>query len=88
MFSNAMTYNQEGSWVWNDAKEMKRVFDATFNRVMTGSGFPGAEGGWGGDGGYEDALTPMDDDETRPMPSRSNSARRKQVISDEEYEDE
>lgn len=90
MFNNARTYNQEGSWVYIDAEEMEKVFDAAFDRVMTGSGLPGAPmGGSGGAGGstasYESALTPMDEDERPPPPSRGRSAGRKQVISDEEY---
>lgn len=85
MFNNARTYNQEGSWVYVDAEEMEKVFNATFDRVMTGSGMPGAPAaGVGSSGSYDSALTPMDDDE-RPIPSRSRSAGRKQVISDEEY---
>ena len=42
MFDNARTYNQEGSWVYVDADEMEKVFDATFERVTAGSGLPGA----------------------------------------------
>ncbi|KAG6820238.1 hypothetical protein H0H93_003601 [Arthromyces matolae] len=87
MFNNARTYNQEGSWVYVDAEEMEKVFNATFDQVMTGSGFPGAPPAAGvgsASGSYESALTPMDEDE-RPMPSRSRAAGRKQVISDEEY---
>jgi len=83
MFQNARTYNQEGSWVYVDADEMEKVFDATFERVTTGSGLPGAPGG--GSSSYESALTPMDDDEPPAPPSRSRSAGRKQVISDDEY---
>lgn len=90
MFINARTYNQEGSWVYNDANEMEKVFDATFDRVMSGSGLPGAPGSGGNtgstSGSYESALTPMDDDDRPPPPSRSRSGgARKQVISDEEY---
>ncbi|GLB36607.1 putative snf2-ATP coupling, chromatin remodelling complex [Lyophyllum shimeji] len=86
MFNNARTYNQEGSWVYVDAEEMEKVFNATFDRVMTGSGLPGAPpaGAGSASGSYDSALTPMDDDE-RPIPARSRSAGRKQVISDEEY---
>ncbi|KAI0353138.1 hypothetical protein OH77DRAFT_1458548 [Trametes cingulata] len=84
MFKNARTYNQEGSWVYIDADEMEKVFDATFAKVINGSGLPGApSGGAGGSsGGYDSALTPMDEDD-RPAP-RAKSAR-KQVISDDEY---
>ena len=86
MFNNARTYNQEGSWVYVDAEEMEKVFDATFARVMTGSGLPGAPSNGGGagasSGGYDSALTPMDEDD-RPIPLRSKN--RKAVISDDEY---
>jgi ATP-dependent helicase STH1/SNF2 len=86
MFNNARTYNQEGSWVYIDAEEMEKVFNATFERVLAGSGLPGAPiaGAGSASGSYESALTPMDEDE-RPPPARSRSAGRKQVISDEEY---
>jgi ATP-dependent helicase STH1/SNF2 len=86
MFNNARTYNQEGSWVYIDAEEMEKVFNATFERVLVGSGLPGAPpaGAGSASGSYESALTPMDEDE-RPPPARSRSAGRKQVISDEEY---
>lgn len=85
MFDNARTYNQEGSWVYVDAVEMEKVFNTTFDRVMTGSGMPGAPAaGAGYAGSYESALTPMDEDD-RPIPVRSRSTGRKQVISDEKY---
>lgn len=85
MFNNARTYNQEGSWVYVDANEMEKVFDRTFNRLIAGSDMPGAPPpAAGSTGSYESALTPMEEDE-RPLPARSRSAGRKQVISDEEY---
>ena len=85
MFRNARTYNQEGSWVYVDAEEMEKAFDAAFVKNVVGSGLPGApsaSAGSGSTGGYDSALTPMEDDE-RPAP-RGKSARR-QVISDDEY---
>lgn len=82
MFNNARTYNQEGSWVYIDAEEMEKVFDATYERVIAGSGLPGAGPAPSDPGAsYDSALTPVDEDE-RPVPGRS---RRKQVISDDEY---
>lgn len=42
MSNNARTYNQEGSWVYIDAEEMEKVFNAAFERVITRSGLPGA----------------------------------------------
>lgn len=84
MFSNARTYNQEGSWVYIDAEEMEKVFDATFDRVLAGSGLPGAPAAAAATGGTDDtALTPMEEDE-RPPP-RSKSKGRRQIVSDEEY---
>jgi ATP-dependent helicase STH1/SNF2 len=88
MFNNARTYNQEGSWVYNDAEEMEKVFNAAWDRVVVGSGLPGAPSGGDGSatGSYEDALTPMDDEDVRPPPLKSRgSGRKNQVISDEEY---
>ncbi|KAF7367428.1 Chromatin structure-remodeling complex subunit snf21 [Mycena sanguinolenta] len=86
MFNNARTYNQEGSWVYVDAVEMEKALDATFKRLATGSGLPGAPGGAAASSGpYEEALTPMDEDDRPPPPSRGRSSTRRQVISDEEY---
>ena len=100
MFNNARTYNQEGSWVYVDADEMEKTFDAAFARCVAGSGLPGAPaagstgpapstgagagvgaGAGGSAGGYDSALTPMDEDD-RPAP-RGKS--RKTIISDDEY---
>ncbi|KAJ8091396.1 ATP-dependent DNA helicase Snf21 [Marasmius tenuissimus] len=91
MFNNARTYNQEGSWVYNDAEEMEKVFNAAWDRAIVGSGLPGAPlGGGNGNGSaagsYESALTPMDDEDVRPPPPlKRGSGRKNQVISDEEY---
>jgi len=43
MFRNARTYNQEGSWVYVDAEEMEKIFQANFDRLVPGSGIPGAD---------------------------------------------
>jgi ATP-dependent helicase STH1/SNF2 len=80
MFNNARTYNQEGSWVYQDADEMQKVFDAAFNKSIVGSGLPGAPPA---PNPYDSALSPMDDGEQRPI-SKGKNARRA-VISDEEY---
>ncbi|KIL71095.1 hypothetical protein M378DRAFT_20506 [Amanita muscaria Koide BX008] len=86
MFNNARTYNQEGSWVYIDAEEMEKVFNATWERVIVGSGLPGAPPAPNPSigGAFEEALTPMDDDE-RPPPTRVRNTGRKQILSDEEY---
>lgn len=81
MFDNARTYNQEGSWVYIDAEEMEKVFEAAFDRYVANAGFPGSPGDVASGSGAYDAL---DDDE--PLaPPRSKSANRKAVISDDDY---
>lgn len=80
MFDNARTYNQEGSWVYIDAEEMEKVFEVAFDRYVTNAGFPGSGDVASGSGAYD----VMDDDEP-PAPSRSKSANRKAVISDDDY---
>lgn len=81
MFGNARTYNQEGSWVYIDAEEMEKVFEAAFQRHVANAGFPGSGGEVASGSGAYDA---MDDDEPLPPP-RSKSANRKAVISDDDY---
>ena len=85
MFNNAKTYNQEGSWVYNDAVEMQKVFEAAWNKHIAGSGLPGAEpsNGVASAMDYDSALTPMEEDERPAPPPRNRS--KKQVLSDEEY---
>ena len=83
MFNNARTYNQEGSWVYNDAEEMEKIFDSVFERAIAGTDMPGAppKVSASGSSTYE-ALTPMDEDE---RPSHKSKNGRKQVLSDDEY---
>ena len=81
MFDNARTYNQEGSWVYIDAEEMEKVFEAAYDRFVANAGFPGSLGGVVASGSSYDA---MDDDEPLARP-RSKSANRKAVISDDDY---
>ena len=83
MFNNARQYNQTGSWVYVDAEAMERVFDATYNRIMTGSGLPEAPGGL--PGMSDSALTPMEEDIPLPPSTSSKQKGRKQIISDDEY---
>ncbi|KAF4623491.1 hypothetical protein D9613_001581 [Agrocybe pediades] len=88
MFNNARTYNQEGSWVYVDAEEMEKVFNAAWDKVVVGSDLPGAPAAPGtvsAAGSYASALTPMDEDDRPPPPTRGRSTGRKQVLSDEEY---
>jgi ATP-dependent helicase STH1/SNF2 len=88
MFTNARTYNQEGSWVYVDALEMEKVFDAAYARHVANSGLPGADVSVvaAGGGGLDEALTPMDEDreEGRP-PTNKTKTGRKQIVSDDEY---
>jgi len=88
MFTNARTYNQEGSWVYVDAVEMEKVFDAAYARHVANSGLPGADVSVvaAGGGGLDEALTPMDEDreEGRPQPNKTKAGR-KQIVSDDEY---
>ena len=84
MFNNARTYNQEGSWVYNDADEMEKIFNSVFERVIAGSDLPGAppKASVSGSTAYDSTLSPMDEDE-RPALKGKNG--RKQVLSDDEY---
>ncbi|KAI0693670.1 SNF2 family N-terminal domain-containing protein [Cytidiella melzeri] len=84
MFNNARTYNQEGSWVYQDADEMEKVFDAAFDKFIVGSGLPGAPMAAASSSGYDGALSPVDDEQQRRPVAKGKGAR-KTVISDEEY---
>lgn len=85
MCNNARTYNQEGSWVYVDAEEMEKVFDAAYDRIMSGSGLPGAHGGMAGMS--DSALTPMEEDIPLPqVPKMKMGNGRKMIItSEDEY---
>ncbi|KAF9234947.1 SNF2 family N-terminal domain-containing protein [Melanogaster broomeanus] len=74
MFDNARTYNQEGSWVYIDAEEMEKVFNATLAKNHNAASASGS---------YDSALTPMDEDD-RPQRVRARSAGRRQVLSDDD----
>ncbi len=65
MFSNAQQYNQEGSWVYNDAVELSREFESTYFRETSGTDLPGADGNSG-----------MQWQESRPQTTASKSKRR------------
>lgn len=94
MFNNARTYNQEGSWVYVDAEEMEKVFNACWNRHIVNSGLPGAPGRGGvslGGGmsagpsaaygnGYGNGYG-MDDDDLIPV---SRGKRNQILVSDDE----
>lgn len=88
MFKNARQFNQEGSWVYNDAEAMSQVFEATFARETANSGLPGTEGetytmGGGNGNGMTGGVVYDDDD----YPVRSKSASRRKVI-DQDYSDD
>ena len=63
-------------WVYVDAKEREKVFNAAFARVIAGSGLPGAPpAATGSSASYESALTPMDEDERPPPLSKRSEYR-------------
>ncbi|SPO22499.1 probable SNF2 - component of SWI/SNF global transcription activator complex [Ustilago trichophora] len=70
MVRNAKTYNQEGSWVYNDAVELQKAFDTTYDMLCRHSGLPGSEnegevqpgGGEAGDTSVGDTQNEGDDD--------------------------
>ncbi|CCL99639.1 uncharacterized protein FIBRA_01659 [Fibroporia radiculosa] len=82
MFNNARTYNQEGSWVYVDAEEMEKVFNAAYDRLIAGSSLPGAPPALPAPSGtYDSALTPVEDER---IPAKVKGGR-KQILSDDEY---
>ncbi|TKY84939.1 hypothetical protein EX895_006019 [Sporisorium graminicola] len=66
MVRNAKTYNQEGSWVYNDAVELQKAFDTTYDMLCRLSGLPGSENEGeaqvGGDTSVNDTHDGDDDD--------------------------
>lgn len=92
MFKNARQFNQEGSWVFNDAEAMSQTFEATYARETANSGLPGTEdegammggGNGNGMGGGGGGGVIYDEDE---YPVRSKSASRKRVM-DQDYSDD
>ncbi|KAG0308761.1 hypothetical protein BGZ98_006936 [Dissophora globulifera] len=45
MFKNAQTYNQEGSWVYEDSERLQEEFNAKFNELCPGGVLPESESG-------------------------------------------
>ncbi|CAE6463520.1 unnamed protein product [Rhizoctonia solani] len=90
MFNNARTYNQEDSWVYQDANEMQKVFEEVFLRETAGTDMPGADPLPTGNPinpinpGNTSPLSAADDDEPAPRPPGQKPSRRTS-ISDEEY---
>lgn len=82
MINNAKTYNQEGSWVYNDAVEIWNAFEEQYDAVARNSGLPGAENeGALGNGAAEDdeddeGDEDEDDNDEAPTgpPSRGSKA--------------
>lgn len=74
-----------------DAEEMEKVFEGAWDKVVVGSGLPGAPMASGSSSGpYGSALTPLEEEETttvRGVGVLAKTAKhgRKQVISDDEY---
>lgn len=77
MFDNAKTYNQEDSWVYQDAVEMQKVLESVFHRRTIGSGLPGAKAG----NGRAANFSVHEDDDDVPRAPRASKLR-KQVTSD------
>jgi len=50
MFANARQYNTETSWVYKDAVELSKVFEAVFERETAGTDLPGMVGNSNGNG--------------------------------------
>ncbi|KAG8763856.1 hypothetical protein FRC11_011004 [Ceratobasidium sp. 423] len=90
MFNNARTYNQEGSWVYEDANVMQQVLEEVFLRETAGTDMPGADPLPTGNPinpinpGNTSPLSAADDDEPAPRPPGQKAVRRTSV-SDEEY---
>jgi ATP-dependent helicase STH1/SNF2 len=80
MFNNARTYNQEGSWVYVDAEEMERVFNAAWNRVIAGSGLPGAPPA----AGLPPSTSMAMEDERPSVISRGRGRARQVALSDDD----
>jgi ATP-dependent helicase STH1/SNF2 len=79
MFTNARQYNQEGSWVVNDANELQKVFEATFQRETAGTDLPGI----GGSGSlWQQSNGVNSSSYTTPAPVRKV---KKRVESDDDY---
>lgn len=84
LFDNARRYNKEGSWVYNDADEMQKVFEAAYRR-LTANFDPNGGGGTNvGSVASSSApvSVPVSDDEDVPV--RKAAARRGRVQSDSE----
>ena len=69
--------------MYNDADEMGKVFNATFERAVVGTDIPGAPAPVAASSTVYEALTPVDDDDRPPLPKLKSG--RKQVLSDDEY---
>ncbi|CAE6403859.1 unnamed protein product [Rhizoctonia solani] len=87
MFNNARTYNQEGSWVYEDAGAMQAVFEEVFTRETAGTDMPGADPintGSTINPGNTSPLSAADDDEPAPR-APGHKVSRREPASDEEY---
>lgn len=85
MFKNARQYNQEGSWVVNDANELQKAFEAEFARQTSGNdlpGMPGYEQAYSNGGGGQPAAT-QQQQYSAPTPARKK--KKAADWSDDEY---
>ncbi|KAJ1310927.1 hypothetical protein OPQ81_009439 [Rhizoctonia solani] len=79
MFNNARTYNQEESWVYQDANAMQEVLEAVFTRETAGTDMPGADPISTANPinpGNTSPLSAADDDEPAPRPPGQKAGRR------------
>jgi len=97
LFNNARQYNQEGSWVYNDAEEMNKIFESTFYNLTAGTSLPGALPRAGGGPAPQYSAGPsshnaggigfsLSDDEDEPVRKPVGRGRRLKNDSDDEYE--
>ncbi|KAF8297763.1 hypothetical protein DL93DRAFT_2122689 [Clavulina sp. PMI_390] len=87
MFANARQYNQEGSWVYNDANELSKAFEAEFERQTTGSGadLPGADGSGGDVVGTGSATYAQSTPAATPAAKKGKKKQQQQEWSDDDY---
>lgn len=78
MINNAKTYNQEGSWVYNDAVELWNAFEERYNATARNSGLPGSDNeGLNGHDDVDDEdedAEEAEEEEERAQSSKDSSA--------------
>ncbi|KAG8987114.1 hypothetical protein FRB90_003591 [Tulasnella sp. 427] len=84
LFDNARRYNKEGSWVYNDADEMQKVFEATFKRLSANFDPNGAGGPNVDSVASSSAPVSVRVSDDEDLPVRKAAPRRARVQSDSE----